>query len=87
MNFSSEATLLFNILKGKFNANITIGARDLSGVKINKDKSIKINVDNLKRLLTSQGVQKFKMKEIKQVEIAERPACRLIYGGRTVTLI
>lgn len=72
-----------NMLKGKFNANVTVGVRDLSGVKINKVEYTKTNIDDIKRLLTNQGVKKFKMKETNQLEIAERPARRLIYGGRT----
>ncbi|MFX1334487.1 MAG: hypothetical protein ACFFAM_08580 [Promethearchaeota archaeon] len=75
-----------NILKGKFKANLTVGVRDLSGININKDRYTQTDVENLKRLLTNQGVQKFKMKEIKNVKVAERPAHRLIYGGRTESM-
>lgn len=78
-------TIPQSLLKGKFNANLTVGTRNLSGVAQNKEWHSKFDVDNLKRLLTSQGVRKFKMKNIQEVKIAGKPARRLIYGGKTET--
>ncbi|MFX1518130.1 MAG: hypothetical protein ACFFC6_17670 [Promethearchaeota archaeon] len=71
-----------DILRGDFNANLSISARNLSRVHINTEEFTKTNVENIKRLLTNQGVQKFKIKENKKVKVAERPASRLIYEGR-----
>jgi hypothetical protein len=74
------------ILKGNFNANLTVSGRVLSGY-LDMEEYPKADVDSIKRLLTNQGVQKFKMMKEKQFKIhAEWPAQQLIYGGAVVQL-